>query len=59
MLKLFWVGILISWCQFVPDPDVDTYMKAVSAKGQKTTLQTDHVLKVLGLYVYADTICGR
>ncbi|XP_031254317.1 pleiotropic drug resistance protein 3-like isoform X1 [Pistacia vera] len=33
----------------VPHPDVDTYMKAIFAKGQKTTLQTDHVLKVLGL----------
>ncbi|KAJ0078863.1 hypothetical protein Patl1_23801 [Pistacia atlantica] len=42
----------------VPDPDVDTYMKAISAKGQKTTLQTDHVLKVLGLDICADTMVG-
>ncbi|XP_044477754.1 pleiotropic drug resistance protein 3-like isoform X1 [Mangifera indica] len=42
----------------VPDPDVDTYMKAISARGQKTTLQTDHALKVLGLDICADTLVG-
>ncbi|KAL9352179.1 hypothetical protein Peur_054859 [Populus x canadensis] len=29
----------------VPDPDVDTYMKAISAEGQRRNLQTDYVLK--------------
>ncbi|KAB1202050.1 Pleiotropic drug resistance protein 3 [Morella rubra] len=29
----------------VPDPDIDTYMKAISVKGLRRTLQTDYVLK--------------
>ncbi|KAI8026768.1 Pleiotropic drug resistance protein 3 [Camellia lanceoleosa] len=29
----------------VPDPDADIYMKAISVEGQKTTLQTDYILK--------------
>ncbi|KAK4424493.1 Pleiotropic drug resistance protein 3 [Sesamum alatum] len=44
--------------KIVPDPDVDTYMKAISVEGQKTTLQTDYVLKILGLDICADTIFG-
>ncbi|KAI8531791.1 hypothetical protein RHMOL_Rhmol11G0163000 [Rhododendron molle] len=32
--------------QVVPDPDIDTYMKSISIDGQKTTLQTDYILKV-------------
>ncbi|KAK3025042.1 hypothetical protein RJ639_043320 [Escallonia herrerae] len=42
----------------VPDPDVDTYMKAISVEGQKVTLQTDYTLKILGLDICADTLCG-
>ncbi|TXG71482.1 hypothetical protein EZV62_000061 [Acer yangbiense] len=42
----------------VPDPDVDTYMKAISVEGQKRNLQTDYVLKILGLDICADTIVG-
>ncbi|XP_051146775.1 pleiotropic drug resistance protein 3-like isoform X2 [Andrographis paniculata] len=42
----------------VPDPDIDTYMKAISVEGQKTTLQTDYILKILGLDICADTIFG-
>ncbi|KAL3515880.1 hypothetical protein ACH5RR_022782 [Cinchona calisaya] len=42
----------------VPDPDVDTYMKAISLEGQKTTLQTDYILKILGLDICADTLVG-
>ncbi|KAJ0080097.1 hypothetical protein Patl1_24542 [Pistacia atlantica] len=38
--------------------NLDKSLKAISAKGQKTTLQTDHVLKVLGLYVYAVIMAG-
>ncbi|PKI53073.1 hypothetical protein CRG98_026534 [Punica granatum] len=34
----------------VPDPDVDTYMKR--------TLQTDYILKILGLDICADTLVG-
>ncbi|XAR52748.1 hypothetical protein NMG60_11020974 [Bertholletia excelsa] len=42
----------------VPDPDIDTYMKAISIEGQKTTLQTDYILKILGLDICADTLVG-
>ncbi|KAL2460676.1 ABC transporter G family member 37 [Abeliophyllum distichum] len=42
----------------VPDPDIDTYMKAIAVEGQKTTLQTDYILKILGLDICADTLVG-
>ncbi|KAI7981818.1 Pleiotropic drug resistance protein 3 [Camellia lanceoleosa] len=42
----------------VPDPDIDTYMKAISVEGQKTTLQTDYIIKILGLDICADTLAG-
>ncbi|KAM1961523.1 hypothetical protein ACFX16_021942 [Malus domestica] len=42
----------------VPDPDVDAYMKATSVKGLKNTLQTDYILKILGLDFCADTSVG-
>lgn len=42
----------------VPDTDVDTYMKAISVEGQKRNLQTDYVLKILGLDICSDTIVG-
>ncbi|XP_057469929.1 pleiotropic drug resistance protein 3-like isoform X1 [Actinidia eriantha] len=42
----------------VPDADIDTYMKAISVDGQKTTLQTDYILKILGLDICADTLVG-
>uniref|UniRef100_A0A2N9G2S1 ABC transporter domain-containing protein n=1 Tax=Fagus sylvatica TaxID=28930 RepID=A0A2N9G2S1_FAGSY len=42
----------------VPDPDIDTYMKAISVKGLKGTLQTDYILKILGLDICADTPVG-
>ncbi|KAK3404527.1 hypothetical protein EUGRSUZ_K00830 [Eucalyptus grandis] len=41
-----------------PEPSIDTYMKAVSIGGMKRTLQTDYILKVLGLDICADTIVG-
>ncbi|CAI9101372.1 OLC1v1038678C1 [Oldenlandia corymbosa var. corymbosa] len=41
-----------------PDPDIDTYMKAISVQGQKSTLQTDYILKILGLDICADTLTG-
>ncbi|KAL8027252.1 hypothetical protein ABFX02_14G083200 [Erythranthe guttata] len=44
--------------KIIPDPDVDTYMKAISVEGQKTTLQTDYILKILGLDICADTHFG-
>ncbi|XP_057958988.1 pleiotropic drug resistance protein 3-like [Malania oleifera] len=42
----------------VPDPDIDTYMKAISVEGQEQTLQTDYVLKILGLDICADIMVG-
>ncbi|GLT31126.1 hypothetical protein SLA2020_058870 [Shorea laevis] len=42
-----------------PDPEIDTYMKAISVKGLKTTLQTDYILKILGLDICADTLVGN
>ncbi|KAF9674339.1 hypothetical protein SADUNF_Sadunf10G0117000 [Salix dunnii] len=41
-----------------PDPDLDTYMKATSAEGQRRNLQTDYVLKILGLDICADIMVG-
>ncbi|KAL3515878.1 hypothetical protein ACH5RR_022780 [Cinchona calisaya] len=42
----------------LPDLDIDTYMKAISVEGQKTTIQTDYILKILGLDICADTLVG-
>ncbi|KAJ0078967.1 hypothetical protein Patl1_23928 [Pistacia atlantica] len=42
----------------VPDPDIDTYMKAISVKGQKENLQTDYTLKILGLDICSDSLVG-
>ncbi|MED6182883.1 drug-responsive transcription factor pdr3 [Stylosanthes scabra] len=42
----------------MPDPDLDAYMKATSVKGLKSTLQTDYILKILGLDICADTLVG-
>ncbi|CDY63360.1 BnaC07g50020D [Brassica napus] len=42
----------------VPDPDIDAYMKAASIEGSKTNLQTDYILKILGLSFCADTRVG-
>ncbi|KAF6154956.1 hypothetical protein GIB67_018393 [Kingdonia uniflora] len=42
----------------VPDPDLDTYMKAISVEGLQRTLQTDYTLKILGLDHCADTMVG-
>ncbi|KAL6560638.1 drug-responsive transcription factor pdr3 [Orobanche gracilis] len=44
--------------KLVPDPDLDTYMKAISVEGQKTTMQTQYILKILGLDICADTLYG-
>ncbi|KAG5525542.1 hypothetical protein RHGRI_031996 [Rhododendron griersonianum] len=44
--------------RIVPDPDIDTYMKAISIEGQKTTIQTDYILKILGLNICAETLVG-
>ncbi|KAK6143828.1 hypothetical protein DH2020_024176 [Rehmannia glutinosa] len=44
--------------KIVPNSDVDTYMKAIAVEGQRTTLQTDYILKILGLDICADTLVG-
>ncbi|KAF7126903.1 hypothetical protein RHSIM_Rhsim11G0102000 [Rhododendron simsii] len=44
--------------RIVPDPDIDTFMKAISIEGQKTTVQTDYILKILGLNICAETLVG-
>ncbi|XP_031265611.1 ABC transporter G family member 33-like [Pistacia vera] len=43
----------------IPKPDIDTFMKAISVEGLKKTLQTEYILKILGLEVCADTIVGN
>ncbi|GLU04056.1 hypothetical protein SLE2022_212230 [Rubroshorea leprosula] len=45
--------------RILPDPDIDTFMKAIAVKGLKTTLQTDYILKILGLDICADTLVGN
>ncbi|KAG8472011.1 hypothetical protein CXB51_036309 [Gossypium anomalum] len=42
----------------VPDPVIDAYMKATSVKGLEATLQTDYILKILGLDMCAETFVG-
>ncbi|XP_073127803.1 pleiotropic drug resistance protein 2-like isoform X2 [Henckelia pumila] len=41
-----------------PDPQIDSFMKAIAVAGQKTSLVTDYVLKVLGVDICADTMVG-
>ncbi|WOL03475.1 pleiotropic drug resistance protein 2-like [Canna indica] len=41
-----------------PDPEIDAFMKATAVEGQKTSVGTDYILKVLGLDICADTIVG-
>ncbi|XP_068634199.1 pleiotropic drug resistance protein TUR2-like [Aristolochia californica] len=41
-----------------PDPDIDVYMKAASLEGQKESVVTDYILKILGLDICADTMVG-
>ncbi|KAJ7973218.1 Pleiotropic drug resistance ABC transporter [Quillaja saponaria] len=42
----------------IPDPDIDTYMKAIAVIGLKGTLRTDYILKILGLDICSDTLVG-
>jgi ABC-type multidrug transport system ATPase subunit/ABC-type multidrug transport system permease subunit len=42
----------------LPEADIDTYMKATAIEGLKGSLQTDYILKILGLDICADTIIG-
>ncbi|XP_057422907.1 pleiotropic drug resistance protein 1-like isoform X2 [Lotus japonicus] len=44
--------------QIKPDADVDAFMKAAVLEGQKTSVVTDYILKILGLEVCADIMVG-
>ncbi|XP_050940092.1 ABC transporter G family member 39-like isoform X6 [Cucumis melo] len=41
-----------------PDPEIDAFMKAISVSGQKASLVTEYILKILGLEVCADILVG-
>ncbi|XP_051120010.1 pleiotropic drug resistance protein 2-like [Andrographis paniculata] len=41
-----------------PDPEIDAFMKSIAVAGQKTSLVTDYVLKILGLDICAETMVG-
>ncbi|PIA64438.1 hypothetical protein AQUCO_00100133v1 [Aquilegia coerulea] len=41
-----------------PDADIDVFMKAAAVEGQKSSILTDYVLKLLGLEMCADTMVG-
>ncbi|KAJ8773505.1 hypothetical protein K2173_005751 [Erythroxylum novogranatense] len=41
-----------------PDPDIDIYMKSAALEGQETSVDTDYILKILGLELCADTLVG-
>ncbi|KAL8533265.1 hypothetical protein ACS0TY_009596 [Phlomoides rotata] len=41
-----------------PDPEIDAFMKAIAVAGQKTSIVTDYVLKILGVDICADTMVG-
>ncbi|CDO99881.1 unnamed protein product [Coffea canephora] len=41
-----------------PDPEIDAFMKSTAMAGQKTSLVTDYVLKILGIDICADTLVG-
>ncbi|KAI0528844.1 hypothetical protein KFK09_001387 [Dendrobium nobile] len=42
----------------IPDPVIDTYMKGISIAGLQTSLQTDYILKILGLDICSETKVG-
>ncbi|KAL1833025.1 hypothetical protein ACET3Z_002676 [Daucus carota] len=42
----------------ISEPEIDSYMKALATEGLKETLQTDYILKILGLDACADTVVG-
>ncbi|KAL3500414.1 hypothetical protein ACH5RR_039507 [Cinchona calisaya] len=41
-----------------PDPDLDTFMKALAIEGQETNVVTDYIIKILGLEFCADAMVG-
>ncbi|TKY56464.1 ABC transporter G family member 31 [Spatholobus suberectus] len=42
-----------------PSPEVDAFMKASSVGGKKHSVNTDYILKVLGLDICSETIVGN
>ncbi|KAK3139133.1 hypothetical protein QOZ80_5AG0378350 [Eleusine coracana subsp. coracana] len=42
----------------IPEPDIDTYMKAISVEGLQRSMQTDYILKIMGLDICADIMVG-
>ncbi|KAG8056465.1 hypothetical protein GUJ93_ZPchr0002g23043 [Zizania palustris] len=42
-----------------PDPEIDIYLKAAATGEQKAEVVTNHILKILGLDICADTIIGN
>uniref|UniRef100_A0A0E0EQV9 ABC transporter domain-containing protein n=1 Tax=Oryza meridionalis TaxID=40149 RepID=A0A0E0EQV9_9ORYZ len=42
-----------------PDPKIDLYLKAATTGEQKAEVVTNHILKILGLDICADTIVGN
>ncbi|KAK3135929.1 hypothetical protein QOZ80_5BG0425410 [Eleusine coracana subsp. coracana] len=42
----------------IPEPDIDTYMKAISVDGLQRSMQTDYILKIMGLDICADIMVG-
>ncbi|VAI16433.1 unnamed protein product [Triticum turgidum subsp. durum] len=41
-----------------PDPNIDTYMKAISVDGLEKSIQTDYIMKIMGLDICADVLVG-
>ncbi|KAG6540832.1 hypothetical protein Mapa_017810 [Marchantia paleacea] len=42
-----------------PCPEIDAFMKGVSIEGHKHSINTDYILKVLGLEICADILVGN
>uniref|UniRef100_A0ACD5YG24 Uncharacterized protein n=1 Tax=Avena sativa TaxID=4498 RepID=A0ACD5YG24_AVESA len=42
-----------------PDPEIDIYLKAAATGEQKAEVVTNHILKILGLDICADTLVGN
>ncbi|XP_052166850.1 ABC transporter G family member 47 [Oryza glaberrima] len=42
-----------------PDPEIDLYLKAATTGEHKAEVVTNHILKILGLDICADTIVGN
>ncbi|XP_052138981.1 ABC transporter G family member 49 isoform X3 [Oryza glaberrima] len=42
-----------------PDPDIDAYMKAISMEGLQRSMQTDYIMKIMGLDKCADVKVGN